>query len=99
MLKGITLALMLSALVLCELARRDIPEHPMDITGKRARLGMISGILMLSSVIIDSSYWCVVWRKNRRLQRYAAEGRCLACGYDLRASPQRCPECGTPKPE
>ena len=54
------------------------------------------------------SYWLVVialalpglwWLKNRQRLRALCRGmKCLRCGYDLRHSPDRCPECGMPGP-
>src|SRR4051794_7102863 len=38
------------------------------------------------------------WARGRRMRECYERGICGACGYDLRASKDRCPECGTAVP-
>ncbi|MGA2441974.1 MAG: hypothetical protein ABSH08_13530 [Tepidisphaeraceae bacterium] len=46
--------------------------------------------LLLSAVL--PTWWLI---RNGKVNREKRKGTCRVCGYDLRATPERCPECGT----
>ncbi|MDB5330124.1 MAG: hypothetical protein JWP03_1275 [Phycisphaerales bacterium] len=56
--------------------------------------GMISIPFWLLLMVAAGPLW---WErlKSRARARRTRSGRCPACGYDLRATPDQCPECGT----
>ncbi len=60
------------------------------VSGFDAHLLLPCGIVLLV-IVFTPACWVI---RRRRQARRRRSGRCLACGYDLRATPDRCPECG-----
>ena len=61
--------------------------------GTMFRVLVVPYWFLLGVTAAAPAWWLAVTRRRRR--RLAA-GLCTGCGYDLRASTGRCPECGKP---
>ena len=56
-------------------------------------------IVVLESILVIAIFRSIAYWKARKRRIALKRGLCAMCGYDIRASPDKCPECGTPVPK
>jgi len=71
---------------------RILPPYPLNFSGGAGRVACTAPAwaMIIALLILPGFKLRTLIRRGRRI----ADGKCVRCGYDLRASPERCPECG-----
>jgi hypothetical protein len=80
-----------------QIVSRAIKGNRLVITGVYAdEVGLSFSLLLPLLISLPLSvWWCAGVARRRRKK---GSGHCPVCGYDLRATPERCPECGMAMP-
>lgn len=61
-------------------------------------LSMVPPLLIVGGMIVAAALLVLYYLRRRTRRQRIETGCCTECGYDLRASPDYCPECNAPVP-
>ena len=67
------------------------PKTPSSFLDQRYYWVVVPWWAAAAPTVLLPAYWMIRYRGRR-----FGAGACPSCGYDLRATPDRCPECGKP---
>ena len=71
----------------------DLVAPPRNIRA-RQEVGMSCWALLVGSLVLPAMWAGARGRRAYAARQQARVGLCKRCGYDLRATPAQCPECG-----